>query len=250
MTFKSNGHIGSGGGFNSVGGFGVPSATELPFPPSLSPYFSCRADSVTVDGGNFISAFDDLAGNGNYFYQNTGTKQPLKTTSSNLNNKEVAYFDGIDDSLNSQLLWGNQNQTTVNIYAVIDSDTSTEDIMVMPNFHRTYIQGGVIKVRIQAADLSFSTYTFQGGVMTGIIRFRYELGGTDEYLHVSYNGSAEITATITGGFSSLVGSVTYGENQLIKQYAGGLAEFVGFHGSFSEADNTLMMNYLNSRYGL
>lgn len=237
-------------GLNTYKNFNQSLATELPFPPSLSPYFSCRADSVTVDGGNLISAFDDLAGNGNYFYQDVGTQQPLQTTSSNLNNKEVAYFDGTDDTLKSWLNWGNQSQTTVNIYAVIDSDTSTDDLMVLPATDRVYIQVGVLKIRIRAADLSYTTYSFQTGVMTGIIRFRYELGGADEYIHVSYNGSAEITATITGGFHSVTGRVTYGANQLAGQYSGGLAEFVGFHGAFSAGDNTLMMDYLNSRYGL
>jgi len=244
----------------SIGGRSGFTNPDMFDPLTLSPYLWNNAANVTKDGSDFISSFNDLAGNGNYLTQATPSLQPQQVTNipGIASNIIGAKFDGTDDQVTSALSLGLNAEDEWSIYtlSMFDSPEAGEFSIGGTNGGRWYRQGDKDKVRTRVGTGAFVNYTsdelprpLYGSVRTNVIHN----GVDNQYKHRHSHEPEETVNVPDGFFTNFAGLITYGaytNTPVSQSFDGWLIEIMIFKRLLTniEEDN-LYFNYFQRMYG-
>ncbi len=240
-------------------GLGISGRTEIaPLPVfdplTLSPYMWNRADSVTKDASDYISAFDDLAGNGNFLRQTVANEQPQQQISVPGFPADIpgAKFDGIDDDVFSTNVLLSA-QTKWEIYTVWRTDLDTTDLWRInaSNQWRAYRQANQQKARIRNGVGSFANYVLSNAVTPGNLVLRDAItndGITDGVSHRD-NLDTEKFVPVAGFFSNFGGNMDIGNTGAVgTRFDGWFMEMLLFHRHLTPDERNNLNSYFSSRY--
>lgn len=223
-------------------------------PIALKPYLWNRADAVSVDGSNRVSAFDDLAGNGNYLNQGTADNQAVLTNSfNNLNNRPTVKFDGVTNNytsvsdclLNSEPEW--------EIYIIHDFVTPTVDFGDIGSTTgvRFFFTNKQARFRIKESSGTFRTTNPSAGV-GNITQFRFKNVPTIENssMRTRVDLGTEVNSSIqAGGIDNANGTLRFGHSSVQSvPYDGYLAEIILFKRWLSPRESKHIYHYFGQRY--
>lgn len=223
-------------------------------PLLLEPYIWHRADSVTKDGSDYVSAFDDLAGNGNYLIQPTSGSQPQYITSvESLNNQPAVKFDGINDEMTTISTLNMQTEKAFSIYIVTKLVTTTVDGFRLGTSTgiRYFWTNDQTRFRLRRNDLTYNTYS--PSTVGNIIR-TVVLGddgdGVSDLVKIRSNMTEEINTTIdSGGIYTYASTFTIGTADVQNIWFDGyIAELFIFKRQLYDTEDKKLMQYLNNRY--
>ena len=213
--------------------------------------------SLGITGSSTVSAWADQSFKGdNNFVQATSGSQPTLTASnSSFNNKPTIDFDGSNDNMTCTFPTALTGDCSV--YIVTNGSAGTDSVYFQGVTSSTYPsitfatnQGGGTKnfIANQNASTSGSAVASSSAVNTSacIFRLNYELNGkfykNGVEVSTSSNnmkGDIGVASLILGGYG---GGFNHGNIKI--------AEFLLFDHVLSDADNTLIMTYLEDKYSL
>jgi hypothetical protein len=249
--------IGLGLGLAGRTGFTNPQMFD---PATLSPYLWNNAENVTKDGSGFISAFDDLAGNGNYLQQPTASLQPQQVSSiAGLDPSIIgAKFDGIDDLVESLSALGLNAENEWDLYTLAKFNTAEAQLFNIGGSSggRWYKQSDRNKSRIQQGDSSFATYVldFENSPKYQLTRDRITHDGVTNQMNHRVNMKIELTTDIPlGFFNNFTGKMEFGcaSPTVPQQFDGWFFEMLIFKRHLTTVEeNNLYCNYFQRKYGV
>lgn len=223
-------------------------------PLILEPYIWHRADSVTKDGSDYVSAFDDLAGNGNYLAQATSGSQPQYIASvATLNNQPAVKFDGINDQMTTISTLNMQNENEFSIYIVTKLVTGTVDGFRLGSSTgiRYFWTNSQFRFRLRRDDLTYATYSPSnvGNIMRTVV-LGDDGDGVSDVVKTRGNMNAETTTTIaSGGINTYASTFTIGDATVQSIWFDGyFAELLIFKRQLYDTEDAKLMQYLNNRY--
>lgn len=259
MSYNKRKHIGKDAGINS-GKVGAVNAPIQPLfdPSTLNPYLWNRAEDVTKDGSGFVSAFDDLAGNGNYLQQPTASLQPQQVTGipGLPPSLEGVKFDGVDDFVVSLAALGLNAENLWDLYIVAKFNTAEAQLFNIgaTNGGRWYKQSNRNKTRLKLGDSSFVTYVIdaQNAPKYQLTRNRVTHDGvTDSINHRVNTRPDKITNIPLGFFNNFAGTIEFGcaSPTVSQQFDGWFFEMMLFKKHLTTfEENDLICNYFNRKY--
>ena len=251
-------------------GLGLAGRTGFVNPPmfdplTLNPYLWCRAEDATVDGSGFISAFDDLAGNGNYLQQATPGLQPQQVSGIPGVAPGVigAKFDGAGDVVTSFAALGLEAQDFWEIYVVSKYNTAEANEFSIGgnNGGRWYKQSNRAKVRtrdglgdyeINVLDpVNSPTYALHRTTKVDLTNepIPIDLRG---YEHRTNYGAVNSVEVMEGFFNDFQGSLEYGQHNVVaSQFDGWLMDIMLFKRRLTPTEeNNLISCYFNRKYNI
>lgn len=227
---------------------------------ALEPYLWNNADNVEVDAYSGVTAFYDLAGNGNYLTQSTSTDRPMIVTGITGLDSSIkgVKFDGVNDDMDSSIL-GLDSETEFEVWMVYKRNGNTDTWQIGgSNGVRVFLWGGGYE-RGRFRYTSGSYATLQIGTGTDNFRLsRYKItnNGIDSpTFENGINTGSYYSRTVGGGFyNDLSGSFRFGHSGSVGgggHFAGWLFELIIFkkHLTDREADH-LSERYINRKYNI
>lgn len=213
---------------------------------------------VTDAGGGAVSAWNDQSGNGRNFAQGTGGNRPT-LVSSVINGHSVVRFGA--DKFMTCTGWNPGNSWS--LYAVVRYATNGADYQLLTRATGTqppiaYLggnSGGTGTYNRPMAYASATLFASWGSTLSAATNYlvRYTFEVTTDIVTVSVNNGAAVSMDGTGvGVQDMgVGTITeLGLSVLVQDLLSDLTRVLIYGSVLSGADNTLVTNYLNSRYAL
>ena len=219
-----------------------------------------KADAgITKDAGDFVSAWADQSGNGLDVTQGTPASQPVFVPNA-LNGIPVVRFDGTDDSLFRPSVTGSSLFRDSAATVVILLRQSSAD---MQNTPFAWVENPGNHFLIHAADSNLLAFQFGNPSSGGSIAANAPSGWADTF-HVLVmrrdGNSGEIrrdgvSLPLVQVFSSpsdslQTGDMWVGSDFWSNTFTGDIAEIIVYNEALSDADRTIVENYLSTRYAI
>ncbi len=215
---------------------------------------SSDLSTITKDGSNKISQWNDKSGLGNHATQGTGTKQPT-WTASQLNSKPTVYFDNTDTlAVSSASLYAVANGGNTCFAVAKNSNASgvTDYVWHMSEAGsgRNYLAylptEGSIRSQSRTLDSNGVSYTTSVNNAYQVIRTRRS--GTTQAIAV--NGSAETTNAF-GADEDGVDAFYLGSRANIDSFLDGyIAEILIYSRVLSSHEIALVERYLANKWAI
>lgn len=209
------------------------------------------AEFVTKDGSGFVSAFDDLAGNGIRLTQGVGTYQGQQGSDAN---GTFVQLDGIDDRYIADFQRETRDETYT--YIIAPRTGTSTDFLTMgsgSNGARVYWDTSTrARNRHRRADTTYLTSTWwtTGG---GMACWRtLTKNPTNQYgIHINGINYGTITVSAGGFYNDNNGSDTFGSAGLGSgTYDGRLYAMIVTNEALTTEEENSLYTYFNSRFGL
>lgn len=196
--------------------------------------------TITKDGSDFVSQWDDKSGEGNHVTQATGTDQPLWVDGAH-NSRDTIRFDGTNDWLNVDPFTSGAATQPVSIFIVCTMPSGGSDQVVIDGDTARIIFGrtGTIYRVFAGTELTGTTTT------TALRQYRVLANGASSDLR--RNESSILSGA--AGASSLNG-ITFGANFVGGEAANcDISEVLVYDANVTGADLALIEQYLQDRWG-
>lgn len=217
------------------------------FVPTDIPYLALWLDaadssSVTLDGSNNVSQWNDKSGNARHVTQGTTTTRPSYRTA-DLNGLNVLRFDGTDDRMTASFTTIPQPTTTFLVFRVskVTGFQGFYDSLAT-NPHDFYLSA---TTPILESGSALSIY---GGTATVNVAalMSGQHNGTSSVLR--FNRSQ--VAAGNAGTSGLTSGISIGANRLSNSFVqGDIAEFLFYARVLTAGEITQIENYLSAKWG-
>ena len=232
---------------NTVGFFGgAQSSAFLPTDVSgLKVWLDASdASTITKDGGDAVSAWDDKTTESNDFAQATGSDQPLWVDSV-LNSLPVIRFDGTSDFMQRttwtggamtqqvMMFWVAKYDQSSNVAYFFDSGGASNRIYSYSGNNYIRYFAGIDKDTDVAKGTTHRLYTFLFNGASSNLRINKSSVDTGNAGTNSYNGmtlASRYTASYFGGVD--------------------IAEILVYDATISDTDRNLIEDYLTTKWGL
>lgn len=176
-----------------------------------------RADTLTIDGANKVSAWRDLSGNAKHFAQATADKQPLYVANA-LNGRPVIRTDGIDDVLVTPAMGftGDQNLSIFMVYK-LNSGFAISSFSTVGNeggFYGLKMDFSSRAVEVAGSGYLLKAYIKTSGYLNPTGKLYVNGGGTNVYTNdaASYIPNYSVNSTFKiGGWASAYGPIDCAE---------------------------------------
>ena len=203
---------------------------------------SSDASTITKDGSNLVSAWNDKSGQANHITQATGSKQPLWVDRVQ-DTLPIIRFDGTDDFLKIAS-WSGGALATSTSYMVFKPDVAGTQTWFDSAINRTTWHGG-------GGSVPFQLYS--GTVLASSV---YVADGETIYCQIVSNGASSIIrrdgitiATGNAGSQSFNG-IYLGSGQNTGYSEVDVAELLVYEGTHSTSDRDAIEAYLAKKWGL
>ena len=203
---------------------------------------SSDASTITKDGSNLVSAWNDKSGQANHVVQATGSKQPLWVDRLQ-DTLPIIRFDGTDDFLKIAS-WSGGALATSTSYMVFKPDVAGTQTWFDSAINRTVWGGG-------GGSVPFQIYA--GAVLASSV---YVADGETIYCQIVSNGASSIIrrdgitiATGNAGSQSFNG-IYLGSGQNTAYSEVDVAELLVYEGTHSTSDRDAIEAYLKKKWGL
>ena len=203
---------------------------------------SSDASTITKDGSNLVSAWNDKSGQANHITQATGSKQPLWVDRVQ-DTLPIIRFDGTDDFLKIAS-WSGGALATSTSYMVFKPDVAGTQTWFDSAINRTSWHGG-------GGSVPFQLYS--GAVLASSV---YVADGETIYCQIVSNGASSIIrrdgitiATGNAGSQSFNG-IYLGSGQNTGYSEVDVAELLVYEGTHSTSDRDVIEAYLKKKWGL
>lgn len=192
--------------------------------------------TITKDGSNFVSRWNDKLGSGHDLIQATGTNQPLV-------NADGVLFDGVDNFMKTAAFTFNQPEF---IYIVLKLVNWVEGMFLMDG-------SGASSMGIRAYSTSpnLRIFTTSGGFNITAVNGEFYI------LRVLFNGESSKAiinnnAALTGDVGSInAEGITLGARGNATSYANvEFKELIARKVADNSTDESAIYNYLKKKYGL
>ena len=199
-------------------------------------------DTITKDGSNLVSQWDDKTGNGNNVSQSTGSKQPLWVDGAH-NSRDTIRFDGSDDWL-QRSTWVSgliSDPFTYFIVCTMPTGTSGEKFLLDGGGGNRLIFGR------DGTEYRMSTgVDLKGSTSTTSLR-QYELILNDGSSSISRNKSSIVSGDAGGGSPN---GITMGAAlDYAFPSASDICELLCYSSAVSSDDTDLIETYLEDKWG-
>ncbi|MBI5726769.1 MAG: hypothetical protein HY965_02880 [Ignavibacteriales bacterium] len=205
-----------------------------------------RAETLTIDGANKVSQWNDLSVYNRHFTQGTASAQPLYVNGA-VNGRAVVRTDGIDDFMQSGALGfsGDQQMSLFFVFArTTGSATSgfSGSLTAEGGFYDTRFAFSAREAAVTGnrAVYHLESYIKSTGFLNPTGKLLYNGAGTTTY------GGDAATATPNYSASSRMNfgkwSTLFGENSV--------AEIIVYNTALSAADRGRIETYLRRKYNL
>ena len=217
---------------------------DLPILPTVSGlkvhFDTTDTTTITKDGSNLVSQWDDLSGQANHISQATSSKQPLFVD--NVHNKSpIIRFDGVDDSLFRTTFSGGQLGQPNTIFIVCTTQTGwilgggTSDknnaFLVSGGVYKLYANPSVGSV---SNNSTFAQYTLSFNTTSSTLRRNKSDLQTGMNVGVEpFQGIALASVYGTQGYANV-----------------DIAEVLVYDNVISVSDRNLVEDYLATKWGL
>lgn len=202
--------------------------------------------TITKDGGNLVSQWNDKSGEGNHVTQATGTNQPLWVDAVR-NGKAIIRFDGVDNYMQKTTFAGGSLQPkTIFIVTTTPADSGIA---------RYLFDGGGAATR--TAIYSDDTNMNMSTDFASTLSYAKPVDGTWKYWTGKYNGASSdfrenATSKATGatGATAMDGITLATRYNFTTSFANiDIAEILIYDTSLSAGDITSIESYLASKWG-
>lgn len=207
------------------------------------------AASITVDGSNNVSQWNDKSGNGFHAGQSNSAKRPSYTGSNQIKGRNVPNFDGSNDNLiTTGTMSVSQPNTTFVVFKYPSGLSTTTRYLFDGSVNRQFI--------IVATPTTPSQINFGAGTTVGITSLTGIENATSYVTSVFNGASSQVrvngvqrstgnpgtngvgTALVIGAFQSQAGSF----------WQGMIAEILIYSRALSGSEITTLESYLSSKW--
>jgi len=212
-----------------------------------------KADgTLTKDGGNAVSQWNDETGNGDHMVQATSTNQPTYTENV-INGRPALYFDGNDYLRKTS----GCITTTVpaTIFIVLLSPSSSTNQGVFGSSDNAYVYVGY-PVDGYVGYFQYNNWNGGPAVPSTSSAYLYVVNctGVANTGYMETNSGADKTlianASSYGLFTATSRTIGANSNTLGDPFTGYIAEIIGYRGNLTDTNKNIVKNYLNSKYAL
>jgi len=245
-------------GSYSVGRMGTQLMGYKPFLLDYNPYIWLNNDlnTMSVNGSNRLSQWNDISGNGRNFTQATGSNQPQYATGL-INGQAGVNFDGATTGKYMAHTLASQLTGVVEIFMVAR-------MLTAPSAY-PYYYGGISNVNRLIHYWYSNEYrlvtTDAGGTAFPIVKTPQTMPTGFQFINSTYDGASSeyreggtlisssiaLRSAIVDGFT--LGS-SHGNTDTIARMNGTFCEFAVFNYKLSPTQRTEVNNYFKAKYGL
>ena len=216
--------------------------------------------SITKDGSNKVSAWNDLSGNVRHAVQNTADYQPL-WVASGLNSKPVLRFDGSNDCLTNNAVTGLDILTGATVFVVGKSSTVAVGSFFSFSQRIMMLDGGLnnntLTTSVLNNDTSLASFSITIAQTTNqIMVSRYDGTGVGNAgrLKIYMNGT-DTSGTYSGvDVATSLWYITYyniGKGYVDWHYlTGDIAEIIIYSAALTDTQRKSVELYLAYKYGI
>lgn len=231
---------------NILGNMNTGAYRGVEFSPSdisnlIAWYDADDASTITKDGSDFVSQWDDKSTEGNDLTQATGTNQP-KWIDSVQNSKPVIRFDGVDNYIDRTTFVSGaltQPTTIVGVYSFPSNTTGNEYVFDGPTVRVAMIREALqynffagVELKTGAPSTEIAQYTLLANSSSSNIRKDQSSVGTGNAGSNGMNG------------------LRLGASDVIDQFGDiDICEFLIYEKSVTGTERTDLENYLKNKWG-
>lgn len=231
-----------------------------------------KADQLNLSDGTAVSQWSDASGYNRHLTQATGANQPVYKESS-INSRPALLFDGNDFFTHPGFSLFDSSSSGLTVYTVfLSSDTNSQRFILSqthtPGINSLEIgyrtgEGSIQDFGIHRGASRAVTTTTDMGEGTRIFSLTAKASGsTPNNIEIRENGSLQTVQTEStgwidaGAYPTSANKVVVGARDEINSgvydgfHYGYLAEVIVFSGTLTEAERTLVDNYLGEKYGI
>jgi hypothetical protein len=203
-----------------------------------------KADAITANDNDALSAWTDSSGNGNNLAQGTGINQPIYKTSI-MNGKPVVRFDGSNDNLASTFGTGQSSPYTVFVVSQF-SASGTSQKMIFDGVS----DASAAIFRSVSNDAWYVNNGSQIGPATGAsdVKHVYTAVFNGSSSSLSIDGGTPATGTL--GTPSLAGITVGCRGNGTECADADIPEVIVYSGALSASDIDTVETYLGDKYGI
>jgi hypothetical protein len=204
--------------------------------------------TITKDGSNLVSQWDDKSGNGNHFLQATATNQPLWVNAVHNSNPTIR-FDGIDNYIKNSGWTGGALTDPNTFFMVCTFPNNSTDPFLFDGYadggnrHTFYRNASDYYVIYAGGNASSSPTT----TSTALAQFTLLYNSTSSTIR--RNGS-QIGSTGSVGSETTDGLNLGAVWNNTQPSAFDVCEFIIYNADVSGTDRTLIEDYLATKWGL
>ena len=216
-------------------------------------YDASDSTSITKDGGNLVSQWNDKSGQANHVVQATGSKQPL-WVSAGQNGKDIIRFDGVDNILKKATFTGGEVVQGNMVFFVFKKVSGTISGYVYDSGadtdRQTFLMGIVLSGKF--GFISGDGSTGVGSSNTAETNYNYwDITWNGASNEVFKNAVSYITGNATNVGTDGMNGITFGARNSDSGFANvEFAEFILYDTVLSSGNRTLVRNYLSAKWGL
>ena len=221
--------------------------------PNLSFWYDAAdAGTITKDGSNLVSQWNDKSGNRNHATQGTGTKQPTYTLNQQ-NTLPTLVFDGGDTLVmpSGVYAFANGNQT---LFCVAKRNTEAGTVNRLMSMN----SGGAANFRLILGYSSVAASIQYGCNGTGTVASKS--GATNTNYQIIQGGLSSTTQSVTfnnntkgtgTGAAQTVDSAYIGSNTDTDRYlTGGIGEIIAYARALDATEELTINRYLATKWGI
>jgi prepilin-type N-terminal cleavage/methylation domain-containing protein len=195
--------------------------------------------TITKDGSNKVSAWNDKSGNGNHVTQTTSSFQPEYVASSNINDHPAMRFDGSLTYFNLSSFTSPATHTKFIVFK--SSSSGIQRIWFRSRVGEVFILNtGTLSID-NGATVNNSNYTHQAITIGSLV-----FNSTSSEVYV--NGSNVETGN--SGTNSSTSNVTIGQGSGTYYYSGDIAEILVYDRVLSTVERQAVEAYLIDKYAI
>ena len=214
--------------------------------PPVSGYIgwwdSSKLSTITKDGGDLVSQWDDRSGNGNHLTQATGASKPLWVNSV-YNGKATIRFDGDDDTITRTTFTQGTLSLPVMIFTMIEYPTTQPDTIF------SSASGSPLSMNVQRSGginyMYSGSWVDVGAVTTGFAQFTHLFNNTTSA--VRRNG-ANINTGLNTGNNSVIGLSLASQTTSANFADTDICEVLIYNSNLSNDDRNLVEAYLTAKW--
>lgn len=234
---------------NSIGNIGNMRGSFIPgLLPDLQLWLDAsRSSTITKDGSDKVSQWDDLSGNKNHAIQGTGVNQPT-FTDNHINNKSVINFDGGTEEMNLTSTLSLSDEFTGFFTANNDDTASTRTIFGHTAYSNkiSVINPEKAFIRMIDGGSSDSTQNYLAQSVTGIQTIQRN---SSDKVDMAFDSAA-----FTRLFSDIAQSGTADYNIVGSDgtfnWQGDIAEIIIYNRALSISERKQVEVYLSNKWGV
>lgn len=215
------------------------------------------SDTITVDGFNRVSQWDDKSGNDLHVTQGTASRRPIYSTTGwggTLPTLQLASYGAQKDAIGRVMGPGDMNGTAYTLFIVLDAQSADNEEWIhtaytangKENRHQMNLNG--VKVRSDGSNGGSATAAYVAGQQ--ILQFTLATGASEilrNGVQIAGNGTGTYTpAAMSGTFSINGRNPSNGHAGM----PGSVSEWIYLAENPSTDDRVLIEGYLAHKWGL